>query len=128
MWYMKNEIIKYEEELRQAMLNNDVEVLERLIHDDLVFIPPDGSLATKEIDINIYKNKIQKISVLEPSEQLIKLFDDEAMVSVKMNIEGNINDISISGVYRYIRFWKRIDNSWKIIGGSVTIVNPSLFN
>lgn len=125
---MKNEIIKYEEELRQAMLNNDVEVLERLIHDDLVFIPPDGSLATKEIDINIYKNKIQKISVLEPSEQLIKLFDDEAMVSVKMNIEGNINDISISGVYRYIRFWKRIDNSWKIIGGSVTIVNPSLFN
>ncbi len=125
---MKNEIIKCEEELRQAMLNNDVVVLERLIHDDLVFIAPDGSPATKEIDINIYKNKIQKISILEPSEQLIKLFDDEAIVSVKMNIEGNINDISISGVYRYIRFWKRIDNSWKIIGGSVTIVNPSLFN
>lgn len=125
---MKNEIIKLEEELRLAMLNSDIAVLDRLIHDDLIFIGPDGSLSTKEIDINIHKNKIQKMSKLEPSEQLIKLFDNEAIVSVKMNIEGNINDISISGVYRYIRFWKRIDNSWKIIGGSVSIVNPSLFN
>jgi len=34
----ENQIIEYEEKLRKAMLASDVEVLNELIHDDLIFV------------------------------------------------------------------------------------------
>lgn len=116
---MKNEIIKLEEELRQAMLAGDVEKLDDLIADSLLFIAPNGIIATKHMDLGAHKSGIQKMTKLSPSEQQIETYDNLAIVTVKMQIEGTYGGINISGDYRYIRTWSKIDNRWKIIAGSV---------
>lgn len=117
---MIEEIIQLEEKLRQAMLTNDVDVLDKLINQDLSFITPDGNVATKEMDLQAHKAKLQVITELIPSEQNIKIDNNTATVTVKMQITGSFGDIDISGVYRYLRIWKQINNSWQIIAGSVT--------
>lgn len=116
---MEEEIIKLEEELRLAMLNSDVEKLDALIADSLIFIAPQGEVITKQIDLDVQRNKIQQISKLTPSEQQIQMYDDLAVVTVKMNIVGAFSGIDISGTYRYIRTWKKFDNIWQIIAGAV---------
>lgn len=119
MVYMKEEIIKLEEELRLAMLTGNVDKLNSLISDSLIFIAPQGEIVTKQMDLDVQKNKIQKMSELIPSEQQIMVNDNCAIVTVKMKITGTFNNIDISGNYRYIRTWQNINNYWQIVSGAV---------
>lgn len=115
-----DEIIKREEELRLAMIKSDVEKLDDLIDESLVFIAPNGAVVTKEMDLEGHKSRIQKITELLPSEQTMQLHDDCVVVTVKMDLTGTYNDTSISGKYRYIRIWSKFNDTWKVIAGSVT--------
>ena len=45
------DIVHAEKQLQQAMVNNDVQALERLLHDDLVFIDVEGNVQGKRDDI-----------------------------------------------------------------------------
>lgn len=119
---MESEIKELEEALRKAMLSNDVNKLDELIDDSLVFITPYGNVVTKKMDLETHQNKTQKMSQLTPSEQTVQLYDNLAVVTVKMDIVGTYGTVPISGLYRYIRIWKRINDKWKIVAGSVTSI------
>lgn len=116
---MNEEIIKLEEELRLAMLVSDVEKLDKLISDSLIFIAPNGTVATKQMDLDVHKSGIQKMTKLTQSEQKIQVFDNCAIVTVKMELEGTIGEANISGNYRYIRTWAKTNTSWQVIAGAV---------
>lgn len=116
---MKNKIIDLEEKLRLAMISSDVEMLDKLISDELIFIGPDGSVATKQMDLELHRSGLQKITKLSPSEQKILTFDNCAAVSVKMQIEGTYAGSNISGSYQYIRTWFHHNDCWQIISGAV---------
>src|SRR3982750_4193895 len=49
-----DEIVALEARLRDAQLSADVEVLDKLIHEDLLFTGPDGQLATKAQDLEAH--------------------------------------------------------------------------
>lgn len=114
-----DKIIKREEELRLAMLNSDVEKLDELIDDSLVFVAPNGMVATKEMDLSTHRSGIQKMTQLVQSEQTIQIQNDFAIVTVKADITGTYADTSISGQYRYLRIWSKINDAWKVVAGSV---------
>ena len=120
---MEQEIIILEEDLRLAMLNNDVKKLDELIHNNLSFISPDGAIATKEMDLAAHRNKIQIMSELVPSEQVIKFEKNIAIVTVKMEITGTYGTFDISGNYRYLRIWSKFDDKWQIISGAVVKIS-----
>lgn len=120
---INSEIMGVEEELRLAMLNNDVTKLDGLINDSLVFVGPDGSIASKQMDLESHRNKIQKMSELNPSEYNIQEQENSAIVTLKMEIKGTYGDWDISGFYRYLRIWQNINNKWQIVAGSVTKLN-----
>lgn len=119
---MQSEILKLEEELRIAMLNNDVEKLDELIADSLVFTTPDGKIATKSMDLEAHRSKIQKMTKLSPCEQTIQIYDNFAVVTVKMTLKGTYSEVDISGNYRYTRIWAKINNNWKILAGAVVLI------
>ena len=116
---MKEEIIKLEEELRLAMLTNDVDALDGLISDSLLFTAPNGIVATKQLDLSCHRAKLQKTSEMVPSEQIIEIYDDYAVVSVKMSIKGTFGADTIDGEYRYNRTWAKLNGNWQVIAGSV---------
>jgi len=120
---LKTEVLKLEEELRLAMLHSDVKKLDELIDDSLIFISPSGGVATKSMDLQAHKMKIQKMSKLSPSEQVIQIYDNCVTVCVKMEIVGTYDAISISGTYRYLRVWSKIGDVWKVVAGSVVQTN-----
>lgn len=119
---MKKEIIEKEEELRLAMIASDVEKLDELIDDSLVFVMPDGNLGTKQMDLAAHNSKLQKISEMTQSEQIINIYDKSAIVNVKANLVGTYGDIPITGTYRYTRVWTKINDKFKIVAGSVTLI------
>lgn len=119
---MHKEVIKLEEELRQAMIANDVETLDVLIAESLVFTGPTGQLITKQMDLDCHRSGIQKISKLSPLEQTVQIYENFAVVTVKMNLVGTFANESINGKYRYTRIWSRINNSLQLVAGAVVKV------
>ena len=115
------EIIKKQEEiLRNAMINSDVALLDELLSDDMLFVGPDGSAVTKDVDISAHKSKIQKMTSIVQSEQKIKKYDEETYtVAVKCEVKGTFDDIKIDGNYSYLRVWKKENEKFRIIAGSV---------
>ena len=117
---MKDIIKQLEEELRQAMLSSNVEKLDTLIADSLVFTIPDGKVINKKCDLEIHRSGKQKLSKLKPSEQCINLYENIAVVTVKMDLEGEYEGSSISGKYCYTRIWSNNKNRWQLIAGHVS--------
>lgn len=119
---MKETIVKLEEELRHAMIQNDTLKLDELISDSLVFTLPNGQIAYKSDDLDVHSKKLQKISELTYSERIIKTFGQFAVVNVKADIKGDFMGQPLDGSYRYTRIWAKEDELLKIIAGSVTLI------
>lgn len=114
----KNSIVTAEIELLTAIRNSDIAVLEKLLHDDLLFNMPDGQTITKELDLNSYRSGKMKIDSLEASDQIINVIDDSAVVAVTVSLKGTYDNNPINGVLKYIRVWKQFDDNLKVIAGS----------
>lgn len=111
-------IVNAEIELLTAIKNADVLILEKILHDDLLFNLPDGNTITKEFDLSSYRSGKMKIDALEASDQIINLIGDTAVVSVIVSLKGVFDATPINGAFRYIRVWKQFDESLKVIAGS----------
>ncbi|MDQ1143005.1 nuclear transport factor 2 family protein [Pedobacter agri] len=114
----KNNILAHEELLYSAMKNGNINVLDELLHNDLLFIVPSGDVITKEIDLDTYREGKLKIIELFPEIENLNIISDTAVVTVVMEIKGEYDGEKFEAKYRYIRFWKQFDDGVKVIGGS----------
>jgi len=115
---MKEQIIESEKRLLTAFQNNDTKILEGLLHDNLLFVIPTGQTITKTMDLENMRLGNMKVHSISSSEQQINLIGDNAIVSVLIELKGKYLEHPIDGKFRYIRVWKLIDDTWKVIGGS----------
>jgi hypothetical protein len=107
-----------EDELLNAIKASDIPALDRLLHDDLLFIAPNGSLVTKALDLASHRAGTMIVDELSSTIEQIRLIDDTAIVIVVYNTRGRMMGIPITGKFRYIRIWKRFSGQAKVIGGS----------
>ena len=121
----KAQVIASESSLLLAMKTNNVERLEELLHDDLLFNTPDGATATKAMDVNNYRSGNIHLHTVASSDQTVHVISDTAVVAVTVELKGNYLGQPLDGKFRYIRVWKRVESSWKVIAGSVVPVNSS---
>ncbi len=114
----KDQITECEHELLEAIKAEDTNNLDDLIHNELIFNIPTGQTITKEEDINNYCSGILKVFEILPTDQVIKSIDDIATVAVTVLLKAKYADQNINCKFRYLRVWKRVENSWKVIAGS----------
>ena len=114
----ENSILKQETKLHSAIKNSDITALDELLHDDLLFILPSGQVITKEIDLNTYRDGALKVDELLPEIENLKIIGDMAVITLTVKLNGKFNDVSFEGSFRYIRFWKKIGEAIKVVGGS----------
>jgi hypothetical protein len=100
------------------MKNCDVQKLDELLHEDLLFTIPNGETITKVLDIETYNSGNMRIKEILSSEQQINMIGDNAVVSVIIEMKGSYFDYILDGKYRVIRVWKFFKNNWKVIAGS----------
>ena len=66
------EIVALEEEIRAAQLNADVDALDRLISENLLFTGPTGEIGTKADDLAAYRSGAVRFIAHEPQELRIR--------------------------------------------------------
>ena len=116
----KEIIAGLEDVLSKAMIESDVEKIEKLLHDDLKFVTPNGQLITKEMDLENWRSGTIKLDEIIKSQQNITEVGDAIIVTVIKDLNGTFCNNSFRGKFQYIRVWKLIENTWQIIAGSGT--------
>jgi len=121
---MDLEIRQHEEALRVAMLTSDVEALDALIADGLIFVGPSGDVFHKQDDLALHRSGRQKLTLAEWRSVEISLRGQAAATSVTAELAGTFDGAAFSGHFRYCRLWVRAATGWQVLGGSV-IALPS---
>jgi len=108
--------------LRKAQLSSDVQELDRLLDDALVFTGPNGAVYGKKDDLDAHRRGLIRISRLEASEERIQRFGDIAVVSVRMEMSGTFEGSAFAGPFRYTRVWRAHGDGWRVVAGHVSAV------
>jgi Domain of unknown function (DUF4440) len=123
---VSDEIARVEEELRRAMLAGDVESLDRLISNRLLFAGPDGQLATKADDLHAHRERIVRFLRHEPDQvEMQRASADCFVVSQRTYLEVDVAGTVHRGWHRYTRVWVREGDAWRILAGQVSAVAGS---
>ncbi len=112
------QIIECEKRLLEAVKTRDIQVLDELLHDNLIFNIPTGQTITKEMDIENYRSGIMTVYDISISDQTISTIENISTVVVTVYLKAKYADQIIDGKFRYLRVWKLFNNSWKVIAGS----------
>ena len=115
-------LLACEAALRQAQLTSNVQELDRLVDDALVFTGPNGALYGKQDDLDAHRRGLIRITRLEPSEERVQRFGHIAVVSVRMEMSGTFEGAPFAGPFRYTRVWRAHENGWRIVAGHVSAV------
>ncbi|WP_175622202.1 nuclear transport factor 2 family protein [Chryseobacterium schmidteae] len=111
-------VVEAENMLFSAQLVSNVEILDQLLHDDLLAVAPTGEIITKEMDLNSHKAKTMIIENASIEIDDIKTTGDTALSIVTMTAKGKMMGTPLEGRFRYFRVWKCFDEELKIIGAS----------
>ena len=114
----REDVVEAENKLFSAQLVSDVDILDQLLHDDLIAVAPTGQLITKEMDLNSHRAKTMIIEEASTAIDEIKITGDTALSVVTMTAKGKVMGEPLEGKFRYFRVWKSFDGQLKVIGAS----------
>jgi ketosteroid isomerase-like protein len=120
----EREVREAEEHLRSAMLANDVDALRRLLHDEVRFSGPDGTIATKEDDLSAHAARRLRLTSLGIGDMQIRMDGSDVVVTVRAILAGTFDGAVCDGTYRYDRRWRKTGDQWQIIAGGVKALQP----
>ena len=121
------EIADLESRLRSAQLAADVAALDALISEDLLFVGPDGNLATKSQDLAAHASGAVRFREHEPEElQVRRVGPDVAVTTLRARLAVEVAGALHRGTYCYTRVWARENGApWRIVAGHVSAATPS---
>lgn len=114
----KEQVLNAESQLVTALANSDLELLEKLLHDDLIFVGPDGQTITKAMDMKFYRSGIMNIETITPQIENLNLLGNNAVVTILVQLKGRMSGESFEGKFRYLRVWESDNGKLKVIAGS----------
>ena len=119
------EIVSLEDALRAAQLASDVNALQRLISDDLLFTGPDGRLYSKADDLGAHASGAIRITKHEPAELRIRRVGaDVAVVALRAQLAGSFAGNAFDDMVRYTRVWAREPGlTWQVVAGHVSVLS-----
>lgn len=119
---VEEQICELEARLYQAMADSDFEALDELIADDLVFVGPDGQLASKQSDLELHRSGATHFTSFEPKDLQVRVFEGFAIAYARIYLSGTFLEHAFSGEFQYSRVWVRREKGWQIVSGSVSPV------
>ncbi|MFC3982720.1 nuclear transport factor 2 family protein [Streptosporangium jomthongense] len=116
---LTDELYEAERRLQAAMLAGDVEELDRLLDERLVFTgPPDGAChpQAKQLDLDNHRSRRQAMTKLVEEDLTVVVADATGVSCFLGTLEGTFAGEPFSMRLRYTRTWVHTDeHGWRIL-------------
>ncbi|GIH92384.1 nuclear transport factor 2 family protein [Planobispora siamensis] len=116
---LTEELYEAERRLQAAQLAGDVEELDRLLDERLVFTgPPDGRLHTgaKELDLHNHRSRTQVMTEVTEEELTVVVAGTTGVTCFLGTLEGTFAGEPFAGRLRYTRTWAHTERyGWRIV-------------
>ncbi|MBI2691709.1 MAG: nuclear transport factor 2 family protein [Solirubrobacterales bacterium] len=118
-------LMEAEHALQRAQLANDANALERLLHDHLRFVGPDGAVYDKAADLASYESGLVTFKASNPIEIEAHAYGTTGLTILLVELEVLTNGETVIGTYRYTRTWLYEDDRWQIVAGAAVPENAT---
>ena len=115
-------VINYEERLREAMLIGDVNSLDNLINDNLIFVNHFGQILTKEADIEAHRSGVLNFTDIKILVQKVILLENSAVTVTRAALKGIFGIETIEDEMCYSRVWQMNGDKLTIVSGHCSLV------
>jgi len=122
------ELMKLEREWADANKTHNAEAARRVVADDAVIVYPDGTVATKAIEVSTIESggiTADAFEMVDPKVTVVNA--DSAFITGRSIIRnGKYKDpntkktIDISGEYRFLDVYRRRDGKWQAVASQAT--------
>ncbi|WP_322084823.1 nuclear transport factor 2 family protein [Burkholderia sp. BCC1972] len=112
----------FETALRAAMLVNDIDALDALLDDELVFTVPTGQVISKEDDLSAHRSKLLRLEKLDVHEMRACAIDAMTLTTTKATLAGHFDGAAFNGTFAYTRLWRRSGAGWRVVAGHASQV------
>jgi hypothetical protein len=116
-------IADLEEKLLDGFKRRDLNILDLLFADGMLFHDQYGNVLDKEMDLDVYRNGMTKITKINVSKREIRVFESIVIVSASLFIKGSYSNILLNGKYQWLRVWGKVREDWKVISASCTSIS-----
>ncbi len=119
---VQREIKQLEDERNRAILQGDVDALDRMTADDYTFITLRGELRTKDEILKGFKSGSFKYDSRQISDLNVRVYGDAAIVTGRSIQNGRENGKDYSGDYRFTRVYVRQNGHWRTVALQTTLI------
>jgi len=113
----EDEILEAEESLKSAMESSNVDVLDQLIDDELIFTTHYGQVISKADDLNVHRSGNLIFEEIDLKGHKILIHEGIAVVSVTAMIKATFCGDRADGDFKFTRVWSRSSGVLRVIAG-----------
>src|SRR5215831_11109385 len=123
----RNEASTAEQEVRQvhrsrlqALVSGDVNKLDKILADDLIYVSPIGKLQTKTEIVSDLKSGALRVSSIEQGEPRVRVYGDAAVVVYLTTSKFSDNGKEYNNEIRATSVYVRRDGRWQLVSQQLT--------
>jgi hypothetical protein len=109
------EFSRLEKVWNEAHLNNDAEALEKLWADDLIITVTNMPVMTKSQALSFLRSGRMKFQRYETSDIHVRVYDNSAVVSGKLQRTRNVDDQKIEDNWQFTKMYVRQQGRWQVV-------------
>ena len=122
----EKEILKLEEEYRQAAIRLDADALDRIYADDIMVTAPVGVVVDKAAamaEARLASEKA-KIESYEKEDIKVRVFGDTAVTSFRLKAKSKFDGQEVNREFHITDVWLKRQGNWQIISCHAASLEP----
>ena len=119
-------LMNMEQEMASAFIKGDWTVYDKYTADNGTFTDPGGMTMNKSQAMAMFKSGDLKLTSSKIDNMKVQMFGKTAIVTYSTRDTGTYKGKDITGQYRWIDVFVKMDGKWKLVAGQGTPVMPPM--
>ena len=112
---MKEELLKLENAFAEAIVNNDLESIRRLVADDWIIIDPNGEIVDRTRFFEVIKSGVLTHDMMKSKDSRVRVYGDSAVVTAVTRTKGKFMGHDFSTQERATDVFVKRDGRWQCV-------------
>jgi ketosteroid isomerase-like protein len=112
---MEEELLKLENAFAEAIVNNDLESIRRLVADDWIIIDPNGEIVDRARFFEVIKSAVLTHDMMESKDSRVRVYGDSAVVTAVTRTKGKFMGHDFSTQERATDVFVKRDGRWQCV-------------